>query len=139
METTYKGMPVFFDKIDLPLFEKHSWFWMNGYLMTKINQHGKRRTIGFHRLILGDTPGMHTDHINRIRHDNQRCNLRVCTQAENNRNKGAYEKPEKGVSFRRGKWQVVIKVAGKAKWFGHYDTKDQALMVAQEQFKRRIA
>ena len=40
-----------------------------------------------HRIIMGTTNGMDTDHINHNTCDNRRANLRVCTHAENMRNR----------------------------------------------------
>lgn len=137
-----KGREIQIDEEDLWLLEKHSWWWgQMGYLLSKIGVgEGRRKTMALHRVIMDDPPPPFViDHINRDKNDNRRCNLRICTQAENNKNKDRYDKPDKGVSLRRGKWQVVIKVNGKAKWFGHYDTKEEALFVALDKFKTNAA
>lgn len=45
-----------------------------------------KRQISLHRFIMNDPKGMDIDHIDGNRHDNRRCNLRVCTHSENCRN-----------------------------------------------------
>ena len=142
MHVFIKGKEIQIDEDDLHILDEHKWFWGNhGYLLTKIQTAPrKRRTVALHRLIMEDPPyPLVVDHINRDKSDNRKCNLRACTQAENLQNKGRYNVPGKGVTFNRGKWRVIIKINGKAKWFGHYDTKDEALIVAQNKFKELAA
>lgn len=43
--------------------------------------------VKMHRAILGARPGLVVDHINGNTLDNRRCNLRLCTHAENMRNR----------------------------------------------------
>lgn len=88
---------------------------------------------------MGDPEGLTIDHINRDPSDNRRSNLRICTQSENNMNRRTSDNPERGVTQRRGKWQVIIRVNGKLKWFGQYDSKEQAVSVAQEQYRHIAA
>ena len=67
-----------------------------------------------HRLAfvwMGQEAPEHTDHINRIKHDNRWCNLRACTRSENsfnrnliNTNKTKYQ----GVCKERGKFRAQI-------------------------------
>ena len=75
------------DKKYVPLLKKHHWFWNKyngrGYAGTKF----KRKTLLLHRFIIKDIPhGFIVDHVNRNSRDNRRCNLRICTHAENMRN-----------------------------------------------------
>lgn len=62
-----------------------------GYVFRSLcfkNQCGKWSTKGFwlHRDILNPPKDMVIDHINGDKLDNRKCNLRICKQAENNRN-----------------------------------------------------
>jgi hypothetical protein len=133
------GKVVLFDEADRPLIESHSW-WLNpqGYACTKVKRpDGTRRTIGMHRLILGDPTVPAIDHINRNRLDNTRENLRATTDSENNRNRPtAKNKSSKyrGVSFRKGRWDVVIRVDGKLRWFGAHDSEHAAAKIAAPYF-----
>jgi hypothetical protein len=139
-----RGVVVLFDDADLELVSRHKW-WITpqGYAVTKIKRTDGlkkdkgRRTIGMHRLILGDPDTPATDHINRDRLDNRRCNLRACTDSHNNRNRptvaGKFSK-HRGVTFVRGKWQVVIRVGGVLKFFGYHATEEAAAAIAAPYF-----
>jgi len=50
---------------------------------------GRKKTILMHRVLMNPPDGIEVDHINGDRLDNRRCNLRLCTHAENMRNRGA--------------------------------------------------
>lgn len=142
MHVFIKGIEIQIDEEDLHFLNEHKW-WANGcgYLTTQISKPGGgRRSIGLHRMIMGDPENrLVVDHINRDKSDNRKCNLRVCSYSDNNFNRPVFLKPHKGVSFRKGKWQVVIKINGKPKWFGHYDTMEGALVIAKEQLSARDA
>ena len=67
--------------IDREIVEQYTWkIDHNGYLATKINN----KNVYMHNLLIGE---ILVDHINKIRTDNRRCNLRKCTSQENNRNR----------------------------------------------------
>lgn len=96
-------------------------------------ENGKRKRINIfmHRLIVETPEGKETDHINGERNDNRRCNLRVCTRYENQRN--TKKQPNctskyKGVSLhKRDKiWQAQIRTDGKVKYLGSFRSEDDA-------------
>ena len=128
---TIKGKDTMIDEIDIPLLESHAWFWLpQGYLATTMPiGKGKRKTVCFHRLALGDPDSQAIDHINRDKTDNRRSNLRPCTHRQNNLNRGLLER---GVTFHstRQKWQVVVRENGKLRWLGYFTAKDEAERVA---------
>lgn len=134
-----RGVTVLFDDEDADLVSRHKW-WITpqGYACTKIRREdGSRRTIGMHRLILGDPYTPATDHINRNRLDNRRANLRACTDSMNNRNKATIankSSKHRGVSFSRGKWQVVIRINGAIKWLGSFRHEHEAAAIAAPYF-----
>jgi hypothetical protein len=84
-----------------------------------------------HREIAGPGPGQVVDHINHDGLDNRRCNLRVCSHAENVRNqRGQYGRSSryKGVSRDRrlGKWRAQIWHNGKHTYLGLHDSETAA-------------
>ncbi len=62
------------------------------------------------------------DHINQNKKDNRLCNLRKATHAENQQNTDC-----KGCYFieARNKWRAQIKLNGKDKYLGYYDTYEE--------------
>lgn len=78
---------------------------------------GGKKTILMHRAVLIVPDGRFVDHINGDKLDNRRANLRLCSSAENLRNRGAPSNNTsgfKGVSFdrARGTWKAQIDVHG---------------------------
>ena len=79
----------------------------------------------------GAWPERHTDHINGDPSDNRLANLREATPAENQQNtasrKGA-SSAYVGVSWakRYGKWRATIRLRGKQKDLGRFDTEEEA-------------
>lgn len=103
------------------------------------------KTVPLHRFLLSPPEGMFVDHINNDPLDNRRCNLRVCTHAENQRNK---KKP----AYRRrttSKYMGVFwRSAGKRHWLaqighqghqihiGSYATEVEAAMAYDDVAKK---
>jgi hypothetical protein len=83
--------------------------------------------IRMHRIVIGADPGIYVDHINGNALDNQRANLRLCTYAENNRNRRVRRADNtsgyKGVSWhiRRNKWHAHIRHEGRLQHLGYFD------------------
>jgi len=76
------------DVRDLDIFHRHCWYSNRGYLFSRI----KGITTGIHRVIyqkhLGEIPaGMSIDHIDRNPKNNLLSNLRLCSHAQNCRNR----------------------------------------------------
>ena len=93
-----------------------------------------RKNVWMHRLILSPHNNMQVDHINHNRLDNRRKNLRVCTQSENNQNKGAKidnTSGYKGVSKHKGwnKWVAEIMAKGVRIRVGGFNTPKEAFKV----------
>jgi hypothetical protein len=85
----------------------------------------KGQTILMHRMIMNPPDGKVVDHINGRRHDNRRCNLRICTHAQNMRNvhpNGRGTSRFKGVCWHSAynKWLAVITRNGKRIQIGLY-------------------
>ena len=90
---------------------------------------GKEKAIFLHRFIMGEPPGLMVDHIDGDHFNCQRENLRICTNAENSRNR---KKPItnktgfKGVSMCRGKYVAKVKCMNKSYYLGAYNTPQEA-------------
>lgn len=84
----------------------------------------------FHRMIMNASSGMQVDHINGDTLDNRRCNLRLCTCAENaqNRKLQGGSSNFKGVHWYRRdkKWYAQIRVNKGLIHLGYFDDEEGA-------------
>jgi hypothetical protein len=101
------GVHAVVDASDLALVGRHGWSLdpTSRYAVAYIDPRDSRRCIRMHRLITEARSDQVVDHINGDGLDNRRENLRVCTQAENCRNRrkfGGWTSRYKGVSLARG-------------------------------------
>lgn len=88
---------------------------------------GGRTLFMMHRAITNCPSGMVVDHINGDPLDNRRCNLRVCTTAENNANQvGWGTTGYRGVRIRGAWYYSQVYKAGKFQGLGTYRTKEEA-------------
>jgi hypothetical protein len=88
---------------DLDLVKPYTWsLYTGGYIRS-----AKLRT-SMHRFLMSPIPdGMQVDHINRIRLDNRRSNLRIVTRSENMKNTGTRPKrSDYGLSLEKAWWQT---------------------------------
>ena len=92
------------------------------YAQTRIDS----KPIKMHRFLLQPAPGDSVDHVDCNGLNNQRANLRVCTQSENNRNsrkrRTKTSSSYKGVAFNKNakKWQAYISVTGHRIHLGYF-------------------
>jgi len=96
-------------------------------------EYGKnpRKTVFMHRYIAEARKGEITDHVNGNPLDNRRENLRVCTTQQNIFNRPKLSKTGtskyKGVMLRPySRWEANIKVNGKGRYLGVFDTEKEA-------------
>ncbi len=90
-----------------------------------------RKVILMHREILSPPSGLMVDHVDGDGLNNQRSNLRVCTNAENqwNRGKSVFNSTGfKGVTYhkRSGVYQAQIRYMGKSIYIGSFETPEEA-------------
>jgi len=95
-------------------------------------RHVKRKNIYMHRVITNAPAGKVVDHIDHNGLNNRRCNLRICSAADNSRNSRAKgigrSSVYKGVSWnkRKGKWSASIKYKRKFYHIGYFDNQIDA-------------
>lgn len=139
-------METIIDTNDLPLADSFPNSWCAMKVKSDYYAYGqiqyapnKGRSILLHRWIMGSPKGMVIDHINHDKLDNRRSdNLREATVSENGQNRrGAASHCISGV---RGvtwdkvtkQWQARLRVNGKNKLLGRYNTIDDAERVVKE-------
>ena len=133
-----QGYEAIIDTADVPLVEGVNWFAkVRSHAVYAVNSgqrdqlSGKQYTLRMHRLILGAKAGVHVDHINSSGIDNRRCNLRLVTPGQNNKNARVRcdnTSGLKGASLdkRHNKWRSRINVDGVSIALGYYDTAREA-------------
>ncbi|WGY37377.1 HNH endonuclease [Pseudomonas aeruginosa] len=98
-----------------------------------------------HRLawlyVYGETPCGAIDHVNGIAKDNRILNLRLATQSQNMQNKRASSASKTGVKgvcycSATGRYQVKIRVDGKYKHIGRFDTVEEGATAYAEAARR---
>ena len=83
----YGTKEFYFDKEDYELIKPYLWRIDNrGYVVT--NRTDNKSSISMHRLVMNiKDKKAQVDHINHIKFDNRRCNLRTCSSYENSLNR----------------------------------------------------
>ena len=124
-------MKYLIDEQDFPLIQGKTWcISALGYVVARCKE--TKKVIYMHRLIMGNPQGKCIDHINGDKHDNRRCNLRICSKGENIRNGrkriGDFTSKYKGVFFdkRRNSWRSEITVNYKNKYLGRFFSEEDA-------------
>lgn len=136
-----KGKVAFVDDKDFEWLSEYTWFFSDtGYAKATLWEDGKAFQIRMHRLIMGAKRRQMCDHINGEKLDNRRENLRLCTNAENMRNRGKTAlntSGYKGVYWnrQRKKWVAHIKVFYKLKYLGLFEDKKVAAATYNEAAK----
>lgn len=134
---TSKGEPFYVDLEDFDKVKNICWHKdKKGYIVDRNN-------VRIHRYITCCPENYVVDHIGEnSRYDNRKANLRICTPAENSKNKKLYKSNSSGVTgvfydSNCQKWRACIGVNGKLKHLGSYDTKEEAILArktAEEKF-----
>lgn len=132
---TRKGERFLVDLDKFDLIKDYTWY-MNsdGYVRTNVLDGLCRQVqLSLHRLIMQCPTGKMVDHVRgkTTRFDNRSCNLRLCTNTENQHNRRAINALNiKGVAYveRRHKYQTQIQVAGKLKYLGLFVDRVEAAL-----------
>ena len=140
------GKVALVDDEDFEELNKHKWFaHKNGHtfyaLRNSKTENKYRKLIYMHRVIMNTPDDMNTDHIDRDGLNNQKSNLRVCTYAENCRNKKKSPlntSGYKGVHLHKAtqKWTSQLRVDGKLISFGYFPSKELAYQAYLEGVKK---
>ena len=135
--TLTRGYEAVIDLADVPLVAGRNWSALVSknrkavYAVRVVTRNGKQTMLLLHRIISDAPAEMHVDHRDGDGLNNRRDNLRVCTQAENNRNQGIRSDNTcgfKGVSLdkRINRWKAEIETNGRRRFLGHHATPEAA-------------
>lgn len=132
----FNGETIFslVDDEDFERFGKFRWWCHSaGYVCGRYLGSWKVSGVYLHKLIMSPPTGLFVDHINGIRLDNRRCNLRICTRQQNNSNK---RRKYKNISGYKGLqktgrygWGAFIVCDTQKIWLGTYGDKEEAAWV----------
>lgn len=115
------GQFAIVDDDDYELVMRHKWHMVSGYAGT---------TVRMHRLVIEAPSGFFVDHINGDPLDNRKCNLRLCTNAQNQQNTGSRggSSKYKGVSYnkRYKNWLAKFVFEGQYYYCGCWATEEEA-------------
>lgn len=131
---TSKGEEFWFDLEDYDLIKDYCWYInTDGYVATNIWINKTARGLYMHRLIIGcENSDIKVDHINHETYNNQKYNLRIATQSQNNMNSSLSKNNTSGVTgvyFDRktNKWAAQITINNKTKSLGFFEEFEKAV------------
>ncbi|HZS10413.1 MAG TPA: HNH endonuclease [Blastocatellia bacterium] len=131
------GQKAKVDDADHTWLSKYTWHLKkdrnNSYTATNILFGKRYKTVYMHALIMSPPAGMQVDHRNGDGLDNQRKNLRVCTQLQNSYNRKKYENCSsqfKGVTWAANirKWRVWITKNQRRIYLGNFINEREAAL-----------
>jgi len=133
-----KNIPILVDNEDYELLNQYNWTVTLGYAVRHGKVNGKYKTIYMHRFINNTPDGLETDHINRDKLDNRKCNLRSASKSLNNFNKNIQSNNSSGIRgvnwYKRvNKWRAYIKKDNINIHLGYFNTLAEAIKVRIEQ------
>lgn len=115
------------------------------YVRRVVRVNGRKSQIIMHRVILNAKDKQIIDHIDGNGLNNQKSNLRFCTQSQNSANKRAWGISKYlGVSLRRDvhknyvytKWRAYIDIDGRQKNLGLFNSEIDAALIYNEAAKK---
>ena len=137
---TNKGDEFWFDKEDYELISKFNWHKHHNYFEAHIPMNKSRKRINMHRLVMGVSDEkydytMDVDHIiTENKFDNRKCNLRIVSKSQNNKNKIIQRNNTSGVpgvkkASKSNNWEVYININKKYTYLGTYVDFNEAVAV----------
>jgi hypothetical protein len=128
--TLTKGFYALIDAEDSAFLSQWNWIEDRGYATRPITREdGKQRILLMHRVIMGLRAGEICDHKNRNGLDLRRSNLRIATRQQNMWNTSPRHNSQgfPGIHLcRPGKWKAIIKMNGKNRYLGIFNTPEAA-------------
>ena len=141
-----QGQVTTIDVEDLEKIGEYRWYasWNPSsntyYCHATVKDHsGKRIKVMLHRLIMNAEKGKFVDHIDTNPLNNIKSNLRICSQAENSRNRGKSSNNKsghKGVYYRNGLYVVQIRKDGKLISVGSSENYEEAVAMHESAIKK---
>ncbi len=124
------------DTEDYDKIKDYCWHEHRGYT-TSSRTNGEIGEYRIHQLIMNIPKGMEADHINRNKLDNRKCNLRVCSHADNSKNRGiriCNTTGYTGIFFKKSsnRYHASIYSNGKSIFLGSFKNKQDAINVRHE-------
>ena len=126
---TKQNESFYFDLEDYDKIKNYCWYKdKDGYIVNKTND----EMVRMHRLVLDANDEQVVDHINHHKEDNRKCNIRLCTTKENNRNIGVRKNNtsgQTGITYdeKYDCWRVSITVDYKTIHVGSFASKEKAI------------
>jgi hypothetical protein len=96
-----------------------------------------KKSVYLHRFIMDTPTKLVVDHLNHNTLDNRKCNLRNCSESENQQNRKGAQANNKSHLRRVSKvksynmWKAEIHMNGKTKYLGCFETPEKAAQVAE--------
>jgi hypothetical protein len=129
-----QGRSAIVDLDDLQLVAPYRWSASSRgrYVATTINGH----MVSLHRFLAKPDASQVVDHLSGNGLDCRRSNMKVCTQAENARNRrGANKNSKSGMrcvsKVANGKWEAKVTAFGKRRSLGRFDSPEAASQVVR--------
>jgi len=130
-----KGYVALVDDEDYPYLSQFKWCVSGAragraYAVRHTSRvNGKRKLLSMHRIVMEAPSDKLVDHRDGNSLNNQKCNLRICSQAQNLRNRGKTKVNKVGFCGvrKRGKsYHAQLTIGGKAIFLGAYATPEEA-------------
>lgn len=138
-----QGQFAIVDDEDFEEINKHKWYSLfnkgtDSFYAVRSDYSGeKKKLIRMHRQIMNSQKEMHTDHINHNTLDNRKCNLRSCTNSQNQMNakmRSDNTSGTTGVIWHKAtkRWRGQIKINQKHAYLGYFKNKQDAINARKE-------